>query len=760
MNTSENEKQINHLRYFVFGLAFISIPFISINYTSYLDYAAIINGILLVIIGVTLFIFLISKIRETKFFKNLPYFGLALSILQLFFVIATLYPNALTDEIIIQTYAAKVFLEGKDPYINSNMSGVFNSIHPFPIYVTPGLNGKLVEVLLYPGMSVIAFLPVAYFHLPDYTTLFIFSAINFLAIFLYIRKNKMEQVLPYFSIIVLLTIYTFGLSIGGSTDILWIFFLVMAYIYRDRPWLSGIFYGLSLSSKQLAIVTFPFLAFMIFMNKDKSYKESLKFVLFAGFSFLISNLPFIIMQPYDWLRNIVEAEFQPVLGIGIGFSELSFTGLINVPSSVFALLFLAAISLTFLFYVKYYKQLKYALFVLPMIMFLFNYRVLLGYIVDWALLIIISYSDYVREKDMIPPLLEDIRVPSINKPIKFKNLGNYLHKNITFAIIIIIILSMTTGGAIYLSGHANDTDIYRVNSVTNMTDPLCIPGYISSMTVNLTYEPTLGLNVTSPIYFRIIPSTETGGNYNGLLWYSNNVIKPGVNHVQAYPESYAYLLHQGIPFNIQAYYNYESNFIKLRTPIIKQMGIANYEMEYPTNEPTSPFPCWKVSSTANTGNRFNYVLNNGTGNNGNGFNLSLSRGTNTSEYNIISLKNDNINLTYLKSVNDVLHFNYTYNGSGSYFTGKSMKNFLGVQITLDSTYSVYYGMNKTAYSDRIYSYGTNYVIIERQGIINFTQVYNIAKSLNLNPTLVTLSYEAFSYSNRGQSLIIQNISLT
>ena len=594
MNTSENEKQINHLRYFVFGLAFISIPFVSINYTSYLDYAAIINGILLVIIGVTLFIFLISKIRETKFFKNLPYFGLALSILQLFFVIATLYPNALTDEIIIQTYAAKVFLEGKDPYVNSNMSGVFNSIHPFPIYVTPGLNGKLVEILLYPGMSVIAFLPVAYFHLPDYTTLFIFSAINFLAIFLYIRKNKMEQVLPYFSIIILLTIYTFGLSIGGSTDILWIFFLVMAYIYRDRPWLSGIFYGLSLSSKQLAIVTFPFLVFMIFMNKDKSYKESLKFVLFAGFSFLISNLPFIIMQPYDWLRNIVEAEFQPVLGIGIGFSELSFTGLINVPSSVFALLFLAAISLTFLFYVKYYHQLKYALFVLPMIMFLFNYRVLLGYIVDWALLIIISYSDYVREKDMGPPLLEDIRVPSINKPIKFKNLGNYLHKNITFATIIIIILSMTTGGAIYLSGHANDTDIYRVNSVTNMTDPLCIPGYISSMTVNLTYEPTLGLNVTSPIYFRIIPSTETGGNYNGLLWYSNNVIKPGVNHVQAYPESYAYLLHQGIPFNIQAYYNYESNFIKLRTPIIKQMGIANYEMEYPTNEPTSPFPCWKV----------------------------------------------------------------------------------------------------------------------------------------------------------------------
>ena len=293
MKSETEVKKLSRIRYFVFGLVFIILPFISINYTSYLDYGSIINGVILVVLGIILMFVFLTSIKESKIIKNLPYIGFVLSIVQLFFVISTLYPNALTDEIILQTYAAKIFLEGKDPYIKSNMLGAFSYIKPYSLYVTPGLNGKLVEILLYPGMSVLAFLPVVYFHLPDYTTLFIFSALNFLAVFLYLRKTHMEKILPYFSLIIMLSVYTFGLSIGGSTDILWIFFLVLAYIFREKPWLSGLFYGLSISSKQLAIVAFPFLIFMIFMEKGKSFKQSFVFFSLAAFSFLLTNLPLL-----------------------------------------------------------------------------------------------------------------------------------------------------------------------------------------------------------------------------------------------------------------------------------------------------------------------------------------------------------------------------------------------------------------------------------------------------------------------------------
>ena len=39
----------------------------------------------------------------------------------------SVFPNAMTDEIAVSTYAAKLFLEGKDPYSNANMAPVFNS---------------------------------------------------------------------------------------------------------------------------------------------------------------------------------------------------------------------------------------------------------------------------------------------------------------------------------------------------------------------------------------------------------------------------------------------------------------------------------------------------------------------------------------------------------------------------------------------------------------------------------------------------------
>ena len=757
MHPTLEDKKLNRIRYFVFGIIFIALPFISINYTSYLNYPAIINGVALVIIGALLFILFLTNIKESLIFKNLPYLGFLLSLVQLFFVISSLYPNGLTDEIIIQTYAAKIFLEGKDPYINRNMMGAFQYIKPYSLYVTPGLNGKLVEILLYPGMSVLAFLPVVYFHLPDYTTLFAFSALNFLVVFLYLRKTGMEKIIPYFSLFLMLSMYTFGLSIGGSTDILWIFFLVLAYIYRDRPWLSGIFYGLSLSSKQLALVAFPFLIFMIFMEKGKSFKQSLMFFALAAFSFLITNLPFIIMQPHDWLRNIIDAEFQPVLGIGIGFSELSFTGLLRIPSTVFSLIFLSIIIITFLFYVRFYSKLKYALFVFPMLMFLANYRVLLGYIVDWSLLIVITFSDYVRENNIKHPVLSEIKTTSINGNINIRGVRKYMQKQVTFALIIVAVISLTTGGSIYLASHNNDSSIYKVNDVLNMSDQLNIPGYITSMNISVTYQPALGSNLTSPVYFRIIPSTTTGGNYNGLLWYSSSILKPGQNNVTAYPESYSYLLKQGTTFRIQAYYKYLSNYITARSPTISQIGIANSNLEYPTNNMKTPFLCWNLEKTQN-GNKLNYLLNNGTQNSGNGFQLSLSPDLNASSINCVKLSNRFVNLDYLNSNNDSISFNYSYTGKGTIVQNNSLRNFVGVEFNINEILNVFVGLNKTVNTTQVYQNNDQYIFVQKTGFINFTHIYNIVvNEFHLVPSTTVMNYEIFTNGTSSESFSVSNI---
>lgn len=748
------ENRGRKVRYLIFGFAFLLYPFIEINYISYLDYSAIVTGWALLLTGIVVILFFLADLKENIVIRTLPLIGFILMIADSFFIFSLIYPNALTDEIIIQTYAARLFIEGKDPYINSNMYGAFKYIIPNPLYVTPGLNGSLVEILLYPGMSVLAFVPVVLLDLPDYTTLLIFASLNLVVIYKYLKDRKMLNILPYFSVVLVLTIYTFGLSIGGSTDIIWLFFMVMAYVFRKRPWLSGIFYGLSLSSKQLSIIILPFFIYMIFKEKNRSVKAVFVFILMSATSFILSNLPFIIMQPHDWIRNILEAEFQPVFGIGIGFSEIAFTGLVSIPSSVFTLLFLSATIVLFFVYVKYFGKLKYALFVFPMIIFLFNYRLLLGYVMDWMLLIVLAYADYINDQKRAAITLENLKPASFEKLHNKPDIRAYLRKNSRFLSIIFVIFILTAGGAVYLESHANDPNIYTVVSVSHMSDPACIPGYISSMNVTLKYEPAEGMSLNSPVYFRIMTSDSTGGNYNGLLWYSNKQLHTGYNNVTAYPESYADLIKQGSSFNLAAYYNEKSNVVTgLNTPVIENYGLANYALNYPTNEITKPYVFWKVEKTSLL-NKFRYVPINGQNISGNGFNISVSNQTSTGGINLISMESSPsqyMNITYLASQHKIIRYNYTYSGSGTHYNGTNLTQFDGVQITIDDTYTFFIGVNSSLSQSTERYYGTDYYMINPTGDINFSQIVNIAKeTFNLKGNMISTYAYVLSGTNDFQ----------
>lgn len=742
------QQNFKKIRYLLLGAIFIFFTFVSLNYISYLNYGAILSGIALLLIGIVMLLYFVSNLKANKIISFLPILGLVLMVADSFFIISRIYPNALTDEIIIQTYAAKMFLEGKDPYINSNMSGVFNFIQPNPLYVTPGLNGKLVETVLYPGMSVLAFVPVALFNLPDYTILLVVSGLNLVVMYRYLNERKMVNILPYFAVVLLLSIYTFGLSIGGSTDILWIFFLILSYTTRNKPWLSGLFYGLSLSSKQLSVIAFPFLLYLIFKEKNRSYKQIFSFFLFSSLSFLLTNLPFIIMQPWDWLRNIIGAEFQPVFGIGIGFSELSFTGLVNIPSSVFTLIFISFTIILFLIYIKFFNDLKYAIFVFPMFIFLFNFRLLLGYVLDWALLVVLTYADYVKENQNRAVELDEIKTDRIIKIPNKGQIREFLSKNTTFAIVILVIIGGTAGGAVYLDSQNTNAGIYHITSVSNLSDPNCIPDIISKMNVTIVYTPADGMNLTSPIFFRIITSGNTNGNYNGLLWHSNKILHEGKNNITIFPNNYADLINAGTFFTIQAYNEEVSNIVKISTKVSNSTyGLSNYKMDYITNSASNPFVCWSTEKNSFT-DSFSYRLPNNNGVLSNGFNLSTNSTSNVDS--VISLQAKVFNLSYLALANKSLHFDYSYSGNGSNLKGSSSKNFEGIKIVVNDQYNFYVGMNRTLKANSEYQNGTDYYIFTPNGLVNFSQINNILETVFSvrGPLISSFSFELYS-SQKG-----------
>ena len=737
--------EIGKFKYLLLGVVYSIVPFGTLYTISYLNLAAIINGWLLFITGIICILYFLIFPENKKFINMVTFAGLIFITVQFFLVIANLYGNATTDEIIIETYAAKIFLQGKDPYVNSNMVEVFKFITP--IFGTPMLNGNNVYFLLYPGMSVLAFVPFVYLNLPDYTALYFFSILLLLFTVIYLKKNNMADNIPYLTLIVAMDIAFVALSLSGSTDVIFMFFMTLSYIYRKNTKFSGAMYGLAISAKQLPIIALPFMLYLIYREKGKSMKHIVFFILGAIFTFLLTNLPFILMQPHDWMRNMIEAEFQPIIGIGVGFSEIAFAGFVNIPSKVFTILFLTTALICMLVYIRFYDRIKYALFVFPAIIFLFNFRLLTTYIFDWIILDLLAYVDFYKEKEQTRLLnpSQQRNTYSISS-LDLKKLKSFIKKNSSFLLVLIIIFAGGASAVVYESMQLSGTHIFVINSVSNVSDPIDVSGYITSMDVSITYNPASGMNLSSPVFFRIIPSTSTGSNFNSLIWRSNHNINYGMNNVTITPTIALYFLPDNSNFRIQAYYNFQSLFYSSGTVSLKQnTTFPNYGMMYPTYTPSNPYPGW----TLNQGEKqFSYILKNGLNVTGNGANMSLINSAGTSS---MKLTDEPANLTYLSTNNKILRFDGNYTGEGTILSIKSgivtPVLFYGINITFNNTFSIFVGFNSTAKNTSVYDSINSIYIITSNFTINFRQIYNLSLS---NVPYYPVQYITFSYEIRSQ----------
>ncbi|MGP6293361.1 glycosyltransferase 87 family protein [Caldiplasma sukawensis] len=619
------------------------------------------------------------------------------------FIIRYYIANSNTDEIIIENFAARLFLEGKDPYINSLMQQVFKQFPPNPNYITPSLYGGNVNYLLYPAMSFLVFIPVVVFSLPNYYVLYFTTFLLILSTFLYLKKENLLLNSPIIILLFGVESIFFAFSVGGSTDIIWVFFVFMAFFFRKKPVISGLFFGLAISAKQLPIILLPFFLIYIFKESDlyrkhAQIRSALSFLSGTIITFFATNLPFIIMQPHDWLNNIVEAEFQPVIGIGLGFSSLSFSGFVNLSPKVFTFLFVFVFVTSVLLYILKYNELKYFLFIFPIIIFLFNYRVLMGYLVDWIGLVILSYVVFNKERNEIQDFSSDLIVQekksnfnyfsSIKKLLKNSNDRRHLFSTL----FIILILTLAGGsGIIVIQDKYYTGNVFKINSIDAYYDNSSIPGYITQMKINISYNPLNGMKSIVPLYFRIIPDYPLNVDYNGLIWESDEPVSVGFNTIFAKPESYLYLLKQNSTFRIQPYYVVTGQYFQSSSTEMQSGSyFSNPNLTFPTNLNGEPFLDWKATMSNVS---FNYGISKSicslsftvkSTRNGSDsfimkdryFNLSYlsqnnmyyrvsingSRITNNTEYGICINVNENLNLVLINSSKSYVKLvnNYTY----------------------------------------------------------------------------------------------------
>ena len=319
-----------------------------------------------------------------------------------------------SDSTALDQQAANNFLKGGNPYVEANIikagiefgvpatkltplrTGQFANDFPYPsldkmekIYVdvqaTPDkIPPEFESKYNYPAASFILLAPFIALGITDLRIIFL---IFLLPVFGYviwqIKSNNKMKFLFIAATIASLEIWN-SLS-SGSTSILVFPLLLMAWLlYRKNLWLSALFMGVALATKQIAWFLFPF--YLILILREKGLKKAAFITAITGGIFLCFNLPYILANPGLWISSVMAPMTNNIFPSNILIIALNYIGLIDIKTPLpFTIIEVIVIIVALIWYYRNCRRLPETALVLAIFPFFFSWR---G---SWGLFILFQY---------------------------------------------------------------------------------------------------------------------------------------------------------------------------------------------------------------------------------------------------------------------------------------------------------------------------------------------------------------------------------
>jgi hypothetical protein len=265
------------------------------------------------------------------------------------------------DAIALNECAARLVLQGRDPYTDLDVFACYGRLGIGPDRTTPLRRGDLADVAVYPNddqldrvwderasgigtneefvwrpsypaLSFLLIMPAVAVGLD---TNYLYLGCLLAAMVLVIARAP-RTLRPFFLTALLGAASLAAFTVGGSSDLLYALPLVVAWMYRDRKW-AGVPLGIALATKQIAWFFAPF--WLIAVVTEKGWRAAARDLGVATAIFAVTNLPFILHDAEAWARGILTPAIEPMFARGAGLIFL-FTngGLPLAPSFVYTAL--------------------------------------------------------------------------------------------------------------------------------------------------------------------------------------------------------------------------------------------------------------------------------------------------------------------------------------------------------------------------------------------------------------------------------------
>ncbi len=350
-------------------------------------------------------------------------------------VVAQLYGGfRYNDGTALSQQAAENLLEGKEPYTNANIVTAFNKYNGAYDRVTPLQVGKFNEVFPYPTQEQIkeiwdsalqnpsqpppeieshvcypagSFLLVAPFIAAGIKDIRIIYVIFVIAAIIYAAWRIPGKRRLFFLGVVLISLELWNTLAIGETGIMIFPLLLVAWVtLGENNWLSAIFMGLAVATKQTAWFFFPF--YLILLWRTSGWKTAAWWVGIIAAVFIATNGYFIYQSPSVWLRSIMSPMTEPMFPLGVGIVSLVTGGLVNIQTAFpFTIAEVVVFIGATLWYIRYCKRYPDAGPVLAILPLFFAWRSLWTYFFYVAIIVLARML--IRDKDNSlaqPPLMK------------------------------------------------------------------------------------------------------------------------------------------------------------------------------------------------------------------------------------------------------------------------------------------------------------------------------------------------------------------
>ena len=252
------------------------------------------------------------------------------------------------DAIALSECAARLVLQGRDPYTDLDVFACYQSLDigadrttplrqgafaDVPIYPSDdqmdavwaqrangvGTNDEFVWRPSYPALSFLLLIPVV---AAGWDTNYLYVACLLVAMALVVARAP-RTLRPFFLTALLGAASLAAFTVGGSSDLLYALPLVVAWMYREKKW-AAIPFGVAVATKQIAWFFAPF--WIIGVITERGWRAAARDVASAAGIFGATTLPFIIHDPQAWVAGILTPLVEPMFARGAGLIFLFTNG--------------------------------------------------------------------------------------------------------------------------------------------------------------------------------------------------------------------------------------------------------------------------------------------------------------------------------------------------------------------------------------------------------------------------------------------------